>query len=47
MWYLMLKSGVHSTIAGVLLAFAIPFHKEDKRNISYKLQHALQLLLHH
>lgn len=41
MWYLMLKSGVHATIAGVLLAFAIPFHKEDNKNPSYKLQHAL------
>lgn len=41
MWYFMLKSGVHATIAGVLLAFAIPFHKEDEKNPSYKLQHAL------
>jgi Na+:H+ antiporter, NhaA family len=41
MWYLMLKSGVHATIAGVLLAFAIPFHKEDDKNPSYHLQHAL------
>jgi NhaA family Na+:H+ antiporter len=41
MWYCMLKSGVHATIAGVLLAFAIPFGKEDARNPSYKLQHAL------
>jgi len=41
MWYCMLKSGVHATIAGVLLAFAIPFHKDDDKNPSYKLQHFL------
>lgn len=41
MWYLMLKSGVHATISGVLLAFAIPFNKNDDENISYKLQHLL------
>ncbi len=41
MWYCFLQSGVHATIAGVLLAFAIPFHEEDKENVSYHLQHAL------
>jgi NhaA family Na+:H+ antiporter len=41
MWYLMLKSGVHSTIAGVLLAFAIPYNKGEGRNPSYELQHTL------
>lgn len=45
MWYCMLKSGVHATIAGVLLAFAIPFHKEDDKNPSYKLQHFLHHLV--
>lgn len=39
MWYFMLHSGVHATITGVLLAFAIPFTKEN--NISTKLQHFL------
>jgi NhaA family Na+:H+ antiporter len=41
MWYCMLKSGVHATIAGVLLAFAIPFHKVNEKNISFRLQHLL------
>jgi len=41
MWYCFLRSGVHATIAGVLLAFAIPFHEEDKANVSLRLQHAL------
>jgi NhaA family Na+:H+ antiporter len=40
MWYFMLKSGVHPTITGVLLAFAIPFTK-DEGNPSYRLQHLL------
>ena len=38
MWYFMLHSGVHSTITGVLLAFAIPFGKGDEKSPSYILQ---------
>jgi Na+:H+ antiporter, NhaA family len=42
MWYCMLQSGVHSTITGVLLAFAIPFsEKDDRSNPSFKIQHFL------
>ncbi|MEO5995728.1 MAG: Na+/H+ antiporter NhaA [Chitinophagaceae bacterium] len=41
MWYCVLQSGVHATIAGVLLAFAVPFHNDDQKNISYRLQHFL------
>ncbi len=43
MWFLMLKSGVHATLAGVMLAFAIPFtHKvDDETSPSHKLEHIL------
>ncbi|WP_127128175.1 Na+/H+ antiporter NhaA [Pseudoflavitalea rhizosphaerae] len=41
MWYFMLKSGVHATISGILLAFAIPFGNGTEQSISYKLQHFL------
>ena len=38
MWYFMLKSGIHATISGVLLAFVTPFREPIKTNPSYKLQ---------
>jgi len=43
MWFLMLKSGVHATIAGVLLAFAIPFagRADDHSSPSHRLEHLL------
>lgn len=43
MWFLMLKSGVHATIAGVLLAFAIPFSAkaDDEASPSHRLEHFL------
>jgi NhaA family Na+:H+ antiporter len=41
MWYFMLKSGIHATIAGVLLAFVIPFGDGSENTASYKLQHFL------
>ncbi|MFA5874767.1 MAG: Na+/H+ antiporter NhaA [Anaerolineales bacterium] len=41
MWYALLQSGIHGTIAGVLLAFAIPFAKGDETSPSYRLQHFL------
>lgn len=41
MWYCMLQSGVHATISGVLLAFALPFGNGDEKTPSYRLQHFL------
>jgi NhaA family Na+:H+ antiporter len=40
MWYCMLQSGIHATVSGVLLAFAIPFRKSNG-NPSERLQHWL------
>lgn len=41
MWYFMLHSGVHATITGVLLAFAIPFGDGGEKSPSYILQNWL------
>ena len=41
MWYFMHHSGVHATIAGVLLAFTIPLEGEPDKSLSYRIQHFL------
>lgn len=43
LWFFMLQSGIHATIAGVLLAFAIPFStlNDDEKSPSHKLEHIL------
>lgn len=43
MWFFMFRSGVHATIAGVMLAFAIPYsaRDDDEKSPSYRLEHFL------
>ncbi|WP_297472954.1 Na+/H+ antiporter NhaA [Ferrovum sp.] len=43
MWFFMFKSGVHATISGVLLAFALPFSAkaEDEESPSHRLENLL------
>jgi NhaA family Na+:H+ antiporter len=43
MWYFMLHSGIHPTITGILLAFAIPFGDGSEKSPSYVLQNALHM----
>lgn len=42
-WWFMLHSGIHATIAGVLVAFTIPFEKDQSKSLSAKVEHALHL----
>ncbi len=45
MWFCMYRSGIHPTITGVLLAFAIPFGNGDERSPSYNLQHNMHKIV--
>jgi NhaA family Na+:H+ antiporter len=43
MWYFMLSSGIHATLTGVMLAFAIPFGDGSEKSPSYILQRFLHI----
>ncbi len=45
MWVCMYRTGIHPTITGVLLAFAIPFGSGDEKSPSYNLQHRLHKIV--
>lgn len=42
LWYFVYQSGIHATIAGVLLAFTIPMSDEEENSLLHKMEHALQ-----
>lgn len=42
-WWFMLHSGIHATIAGVLVAFTIPFNKDQSKSLCAKAEHFLHL----
>ena len=41
MWFTLLHSGIHATLAGVLLAIALPSEKKNNQSISNNVQHYL------
>ena len=42
LWVCVLKSGVHATLAGVVLAFAIPIRADEENSPLHRLEHGLE-----
>jgi len=42
LWFCMLHSGIHATLAGVILAFALPFKSGNPATLSYRIEHKIQ-----
>ena len=45
LWFCLYRGGIHPTVAGVLLAFAIPFGSGDEQSPSYFLQNRLHYIV--
>ncbi len=46
LWFFIFNSGIHATIAGVLLAITIPIEKRSETCLSARMQHALHFPVH-
>ena len=42
LWFCMLHSGIHATLSGVILAFALPFKSGKPNTLSYRIEHKIQ-----
>ena len=41
LWFCILQSGIHATVAGVLLALTIPVHQNEETSMLHHLEHAI------